>query len=74
MEIINEKLKEYEKLHNFFDAWLVVAVRGDLEPCIPDKKKKGEVRKMIEKKKLGREDSSLYCRKDKIKLGMTRVD
>ena len=50
MQIVNSKLVEYEKLHMFFDAWLVIAVRADLGSCIPDDKKKEEVRNMIEKK------------------------
>lgn len=52
----------------------MVAVRGDLRPRIPDDKKKGEVRKIVKKKILGSEDSSLCSRKDKIKLDVIRID
>jgi hypothetical protein len=58
----------------------VVAVRGDLEPRIPDDKKKGEVRKIVEKKIMGRESSNMYSEErynkiwhDKNRLNKTRI-
>jgi hypothetical protein len=52
----------------------VVAVRGDLGPCIPDNKKKGEVRKIVEKKILGRESSSMCSKERYNKFGMRRIN